>query len=214
MNKFKIFFINGIILTLTNLGLQTVGMYFNVYVTNKIGSEAIGLFTLVMSVYSFFLTLATSGIFLSSTRLVSEELSLGTPASAKKAIKTCIFYSFSIGFVASIILYLTSPFIVKYILHDKITTLPFHVISISLPFIAISSSISGYFSAVRKAYKSASAQIFEQLLRIVIITYLLSLFLPNRNILCSSSVSGSAAQFPKFFHSYTHIYYTYLIHIS
>ncbi len=44
---------NGLILTITSIIMRTVSMAFNIYVSNKIGAEAIGLFGLVMSVYLF-----------------------------------------------------------------------------------------------------------------------------------------------------------------
>ena len=60
MRKTKIFLINGIILTSTGFIMRAIGMVFNLYVSNKIGSEAVGIFSLVMSVYMFFVTIATS----------------------------------------------------------------------------------------------------------------------------------------------------------
>ncbi len=53
--------------------MQTIGMFFNVYISNKIGTEAIGVFQLIMSVYMFTITLANSGINLATVRIVSEQ---------------------------------------------------------------------------------------------------------------------------------------------
>ena len=67
MKKAKLFFINGVILTITSLALRGIGLIFNIYVANKVGSEAIGIFSLIMSVYSFAITIATSGIGIACT---------------------------------------------------------------------------------------------------------------------------------------------------
>ena len=64
------FLINGTVLTITALFTRSISMVFNIYVSNKIGSEAVGVFSLVMSVYMFFITLATSGLSLACTYLV------------------------------------------------------------------------------------------------------------------------------------------------
>ena len=53
--------------------MRTIGMFFNVYISNKIGTEAIGIYQLIMSVYMFAITLANSGINLATTRIVSEQ---------------------------------------------------------------------------------------------------------------------------------------------
>ena len=75
MRKTKIFFINSFILTITSFILKCIGMGFSLYVSNKIGAEAVGAFSLVMSVYMFAITLATSGLSLACTCIVSEEFS-------------------------------------------------------------------------------------------------------------------------------------------
>lgn len=69
----KKFLINGLVLTLTSLIMRSIAMVFNIYISNKIGAEAIGLFSLVMSIYLFFVTIATSGLNLACTYLVAEQ---------------------------------------------------------------------------------------------------------------------------------------------
>lgn len=73
MRKAKLFLFNGIILTSTALIMRGIGMVFNIYVANKIGSEAVGIFSLIMSVYSFAITISTSGLGIACTCTVSED---------------------------------------------------------------------------------------------------------------------------------------------
>ena len=60
-------------LTFTSLIMRSIAMIFNIYISNKIGAEAVGLFSLVMSIYLFFVTIATSGLNLACTYLVAEQ---------------------------------------------------------------------------------------------------------------------------------------------
>lgn len=60
MRRIKLFIFNGLILTATSLLMRTVGMFFGVYISKKVGTEALGIFNLIMSVYMFFITFATS----------------------------------------------------------------------------------------------------------------------------------------------------------
>ena len=73
MRKAKIFLINGVILTSTSLLTRGAGLIFNIYIANQVGSTAIGIFSLIMSVYNFAITVATSGLSISCTCIVSEE---------------------------------------------------------------------------------------------------------------------------------------------
>lgn len=179
MRKAKLFVINSTILTLTSFIIRTVGMSFNVYVSNKVGSECTGLFQLILSVYLFAITLATSGISIAATRLVSEELAKSKPKGAKIIIRKCIIYSLILGIASGIIILLFSDFITNTCLHGRITKKPLYFIAIGLPFISMSAAINGYFSAVRKVFKTASSQILEQFIKIIVTYFLLSLFLPK-----------------------------------
>lgn len=179
MRKAKLFIINVAILTSTSFIMQTIGIIFSVYVSNKVGSESIGLFQLIMSVYAFFITIATSGINLATTRVVSEQIACNNKFGAKKAATQAIFYSFCFGIIACLLLCIFSNLIVSVCLHNKITTFPLYIIAVSLPFISMSAAINGYFSAVRKVFKTASSQILEQIVRIFITCTLLYLLLPK-----------------------------------
>ena len=74
MDRLKKFFVNGILMTAVTLAVRYISVGFNVYVTGRIGAAAMGTFTLIGGVYGFALTLATSGISLATTKLVSESL--------------------------------------------------------------------------------------------------------------------------------------------
>ena len=179
MKRTKKFLINGSVLTLTALFTRSISMVFNIYVSNKIGSEAVGVFSLVMSVYMFFITLATSGLSLACTYLVSNEFAKGNFLEGLKAVKSCILFAIFLGIGSSIILILLSPIISTIWLNNKVSSIPFYLITIGLPAISISSVINGYFSAVRKAYKSAISQVLELLVKIIISIILLQYFSLN-----------------------------------
>lgn len=179
LRKAKLFLINVVILTATAILMQTIGISFSVYISNKIGAESVGLFGLIMSVYSFAITLATSGINLASTRIVSEEMAKDNKKGASKAIKQCILFSLICGIIASTLILTFSDFIIKVCLHGKITITPLYFVAFSLPFISMSASVNGYFSATRKVFKTASSQLLEILFKIFLTCTLLNIFLPK-----------------------------------
>ena len=86
MRRLRRFLINGLILTLTSLVLRCIAMFFNSYISQKIGTEALGLYGLVMSVYAFAVTVALSGINLAVTKVVSEEIAVGNIFNSKKMV--------------------------------------------------------------------------------------------------------------------------------
>lgn len=60
MNGIKRFVVSASYLACVSILLRAVSVSFNAYVSTKVGAEGMGLFSLVMSVYSFAVTLACS----------------------------------------------------------------------------------------------------------------------------------------------------------
>lgn len=177
--KSKLFLINGAILTSTSLLMKFAALIFNIYISNQIGSEAVGVFSLVMAVYLFFITVATSGLNIAVTVIVSEKFALNKNQQAIKAIRTCIFFSLLLGIAAGGLILLFSNFITSKCLHNMVSSGPLFYIAIGLPFIAMSSCISSYFATIRKAYKNAISQVFEFTIKMFATIILLKINISN-----------------------------------
>ena len=156
-------------------------MVFGLYVSNKIGSEAVGVFSLVMSVYMFVVTIATSGLSLACTCIVSEQFAKKNFFNGLKAVKSSLIFASVLGFCTSFLVLIFSNTISKIWLKSMISSMPLYLISIGLPFISISSVFNGYFSAVRKGYKSAISQVFELIIKIIVTVVLLKFYV-DKNI--------------------------------
>lgn len=175
--KKTVFIKNALILTASSLILRFVGIIFKVWLAKIIGSEGIGLYQLVFSVYVLASTFAISGISTAVTRLIAEELALGSKKGCFKILRRAIALTLIIAFVSVLILFFGAEFIAKKFLGD-IRALPaLKILPLSLPFIGVTSCIRGYFIARRKASPNALSQIFEQAVRILIIAFLINKFI-------------------------------------
>lgn len=179
LRRTKLFFINGIILTSTSLLLRGIGLIFNIYVANQVGSETLGIFSLIMSIYMFAITIATSGIGTACTCLVSEEFEKRNYVNGLKVVKTCIIFALVLGILSSFLIVIFAPFVSYYWLNNSVSPRPIYAIAIGLPLISISSVFGGYFSSVGKSYKSAISQILETSAKIVATIILLHFNLQN-----------------------------------
>ena len=174
MNRRKQFIINGLLITAVSLLIRSISVSFNVYISNRIGAVAMGLFTLISTVYGFAITVATSGIGFASTKMIADALGesndKGTVPSKSPVVscivKKCVFYALSFSIGSALILLVSASTIGERILKDARTVLPLQVLALTLPPIALSSVLSGYFTAVRRVYKNAIVQIAGQLIRI------------------------------------------------
>ena len=66
---------NAALLTGADVVLRLAGLGLRIWLANALGGEGMGLYQLVLAVYSLFVTLATAGVSVAATRLMAEELS-------------------------------------------------------------------------------------------------------------------------------------------
>lgn len=204
MNNLKKFFINGAVAVSVTLLIRIVSMAMNVYISSKLGTAAMGLLTLVMSVYGFAVTFASSGINLAVTRMVAEALGRGDERKAIRSMRICLAYAAFFGLLASILLFCFSEHIGVFWLGDARTVSSLKFLSLSLTPIALSSALSGYFTAVRRVPKNAVCSVFEQAVKIFLTVYGLVAIAPKGiEFACLAVVGGaSLAEFSSFFLSF------------
>ncbi len=166
---------NAALLTTTSFALRAVGMFFRIYIAALIGASGMGVFQLIATVYALSITFATAGLSVVSTRVIAEQM-----VQNKSYVRSCMRKILQLGLVLGIlccaVLLLASPFIGEHLLRDKTTILPLQILSFSLPFMASSSILRGYFLAVKRVGPNVRSQIFEQIVRIILVVALLYYF--------------------------------------
>ncbi|MFQ8951922.1 MAG: oligosaccharide flippase family protein [Oscillospiraceae bacterium] len=192
--KKTIFIKNALILTVSSLILRFVGIIFKVWLAQLIGSEGIGLYQLIFSVYMLAATFATSGISTAVTRLVAEELALGTKRGTLKILRRAIEITLLIAGVTVVTVFSGGILAVRFL--NDIRAVPALKILRFLPFMGISSCLRGYFIARRKITPNAVSQLFEQAVRIILIVVLVGKFCTKGLGACAAAVilGDSAAE--------------------
>lgn len=178
MSEAKRFFKSGIMLTLVGLAMRTVGMFFGAFVSRTVGAEGTGIYTLVMTVYSFAVTLATSGISLTVTRLVAAAIGEGRPGRVGSLLRAALIYALIFGSLATAGLFLGAEFLGGRILSDARTVSSLKVLAFSLIPASLMAVFSGYFVGVKRVSFNAAVSVFCQLAKIVITVALVIYLLP------------------------------------
>lgn len=156
-------------LTATGLIMRTVGVWFNVYLTNLIGTKGIGIFQLILSVYAMAKTLAYAGMTLGATRLCIDDF-----VTARHSVRRVMVCALIMGCFAGVILYCSSPFLSDVWMKAPDATDSLRVLSYSLPFVSMSAGLNGYMTAARKLGRYSLIQLMEQLCRIITTILLIS----------------------------------------
>ena len=154
--KRKTLIINALILTLSTMSLGFISTSFRVYLSNKIGAEGMGLYQLVMSINIMCSTLAISGIRVTTTRLIAEELGRKNKTKIKSIMRKAFVYSLFFSSLTCLILFNGAEFVSINWIKDTRAIVPLKILACSLPFLGISACFHGYFYGMRRVIKSVS----------------------------------------------------------
>lgn len=158
-----------VLLTGSSLVMRCIALVFQMWLVSRIGAAGVGLYGLVGSVGFLAATVAISGVRFASTRLISEELGLERAGGVGRVMRICLAYSLFFGVSSALILWLCAEPIGFLWVGDARTVLSLRILSLSLPFISLSSVIYGYFTASGRIFKAAIVQVLEQLVRIALV---------------------------------------------
>lgn len=167
------------ILTATSFITRTLGMVSIVYISNALGPEGMGLYQLIMSIYMMAVIFASAGISVSVSKLVAEELSQQHFKNIKKIMTTVFLFGGLLSTLICLLLFIYSPQIALAFIKDDRAVWGLRLLSLSIPFMTLSSCFKGYFYAVKRVLKPASADVLEQFVKLGLIMLLVNLYAPR-----------------------------------
>lgn len=179
MSKLKKFIFNAAFMTFSSTVLRGAIVWFNIYLSKHLKYVGMGVYSLVMTVYMFAVSVATSGITLAVTRLVSEEVALGNHRGVKEAMKKCFIFALFLSMLSFFGIYFFRQQLSSYVFDNMLSADFVKLMAFCFPCISLSAVINGYFTAVRKSVKSSANQIFEQAVKIASTIVLLEFFSPE-----------------------------------
>lgn len=192
MGRVRGYLKNAAILTAAGLAIRAAGMLLRVYIAGQVGAEGMGLYQLVFTVYSLCSTFATAGVSVAATLLASEELTKGDSGCLLGVMAKVIRLGAVVGLLAGFIQFSLAYPISKFWLGDVRAETALKLLAPSLPFMAVSSAMRGYFLAKRQVNPGVKSQIFEQIVRMAIIFWLLPKVVDQPiGVACSAIVIGN-----------------------
>ncbi len=150
---------NAALLTGSDVVLRLAGLGLRIGLANALGGEGMGLYQLVLAVYGLFVTLATAGISVAATRLLTEELSRDA-ASARGMLRRLLAV---LAMAAQAGL---AGLAAKWWLGDVRAAGALRLSALGLPWMAVSAVLRGFFLARRRVGPNVASQLAEQTVRI------------------------------------------------
>jgi len=166
-------------------------MVFRIYLSNQIGAVGMGLYQMILSVYTFVATFATSGVTVAVSNLVSAHLAKREPSAAKYILRFCLILSIVLGLIAGGVLFFAADPISLFFIKEAKAAFSLRILSPGLVFMSLSACFRGYFLSISKVSKPAIAMILEQLSRMAIIIAFMAIWLPlGIEYACAAAVIG------------------------
>ena len=159
-----------IILLIGGAITKILGMVNKILLTRYLGPEGIGIYMLVIPSFILFINIASFGLPVAISKFVSEDTK-----NNKKLISTAILFILFINLLLMIIIILFSKSISISLLHDRRCYYGILSISLVLPFVSISSILRSYFFGKERMFPHIVSNIFEDIVKILIIVLLLPL---------------------------------------
>ncbi len=171
--KRRRFFQNALTLSATSIILQLSSIALNAYMVRMIGAPGMGLFSLLTSAYAVFITLSCAGLGTASVRLAAQAFSEGNDMRVRAAMRRPLAFSAVTGLAGCAAMILFAQKIASGWISNGLTVGSLRVLALSLPAIALSSVLRGYFTATRRVAWNAASDIAEQIVRVALIVLLL-----------------------------------------
>ena len=176
-------FIKSTIILIIGGGItKLLAMVIKIALARSIGNDGIGIYMMILPTFNLFITLSTLSLSTSLGKLIAEK------RSSKKVIFSSIPFTMIYNFFLMIILIFLSKFISNTLLNNSITYYPILCISFTLPIIALSGILKGYFFGKNNMFPYTFENICEQIVRLLFIIFIFPKLLNISLIVAISSL--------------------------
>ncbi len=159
-------------MTALSLLNKLLGVFLRLYLSNRIGAEGMGLYQLIMSIYTMFSTFATAGFTLSVSRLVAEKEIFGN-SNSKRLLNVSFACAAMLSALATVLMLACADFMADFFLQEPRAAGVLRILALSMPFMALAACLKGWFLAKQKVIITASASLLEQCVKFLFTALLL-----------------------------------------
>ena len=143
---------------------KLLGLVIKIVLTRLIGTEGIGLYSMIMPTFLLLNSIAQLGLPTALNILISNG-----KFNTKNLVFTAILISLSIDFIILLFLIFSCNYLSANLLHNSNLSSSFLAIGLTLPFITISNCLRSYFFAKERMYPHVITNIIEDLVKLIFI---------------------------------------------
>ncbi len=176
VSKEKAFYKGALVLMLFGFLSKVVGAVYRIPLTSIIGAEGMGLYQMVFPLYTLMLTISSSGLPSSISKLIAESRAKNNFRQANKILKISFVLLISFSLICTLLVFfLAKP--IAIVQGNKKATICYLGIAPAIIFVGLISGFRGYFQGEENMFPTAISQFIEQIVKMALGLYFASLFI-------------------------------------
>jgi stage V sporulation protein B len=173
-------FLKGaMVLSIAGAISKLLGAIYRIPLARLLGGEGMGLYQMAYPIYTTILALATAGVPVAISVLVSRKETQGYNGDSRKIFKVSLCILFIFGLLLTFIVMNSAHFFAGSVLKDSRAYLPILAVAPAIFFAGMMSVFRGYFQGHQSMIPTAVSQVIEQLFRVGAVLILAFLLFPR-----------------------------------
>jgi len=172
-------FLKGaMVLSIAGAISKVLGAIYRIPLARLIGDEGMGIYQMAYPIYTTILALATAGVPVAISVLVSRKETEGFTGDSQKIFRVSLLMLFVFGLFLSGMVMLSAGFIAENILREPRAYYPIMAVAPAIFFAGLMSVFRGYFQGFQFMIPTAVSQVIEQLFRVTAVLILAFMLFP------------------------------------
>lgn len=157
------FVIQGSILAIAGIVVRLIGMIYRIPLQNKLGDDAMGIYSSAYNIYNIILLLSSYSIPLAVSKMVAARVSIKQYKNSYRIFKGAMIFAIVVGLIAAAICCFGAGFFADKVLNMPDTVYAIRVLSPAIFIMAVLGVLRGYFQGQSTMIPTAISQLLEQI---------------------------------------------------
>lgn len=153
----------GSILAIAGILVRMIGMIYRIPLQNKLGDDAMGIYSAAYNIYNILLLLSSYSIPLAVSKLVAARVTVRQYRNSYRIFKGSMMFSVAVGAVAAAVCYFGAGFFADKVLNMPDAVYPIRVLAPAVFVLAVLGVLRGYFQGQSTMIPTAVSQLLEQI---------------------------------------------------
>lgn len=179
MDNRQSFLKGAVVLSIAGAISKVLGAIYRIPLARLLGGEGMGLYQMAYPIYTTILALATAGVPVAISVLVSRKETAGYTGDSRKIFRVSLIILFIVGLLLSILVMQSAGYIATNILKDARAYYPIMAVAPAILLSGLMSVFRGYFQGHQSMVPTAVSQVIEQMFRVTAVLLLAYYLFPR-----------------------------------